>query len=512
MDELKIGWASRDVSTDKPIDIPGQFNIRVSQGVLDPITVNALVVDNGSDIVVFVSADFVSISPYLLAEVREKVVKLVHGFPVGKILMGCTHTHEGASYYKSSSAMSTPAEVPHEGVEIASSDEYREFLSTQAAEAVAEAFRTRSPGGVAYGYGYAVVGHSRRVVYRDDLSKRPGVAGHSGMIVAGHAAMYGNTDDAGFSHYEAGADHFINLLYTFDRDNHLTGALINVPCPSQNSEGEWRLSADYWHDVRVAIRKKHGNIFLLPQCAAAGDLAPRILHYKKAQERRFRLKYGTDNPDQVGELFARKDIAERIAGAFDEVLDWAQKDIRTALPVAHVVETVDLSRRFITDEEHESEVRQLADLNKVEFAQEGTPTDRLISNSVLIARRNRCRCILQRYEEQKAQPRLPMELHVIRIGDVAFASNSFELYMDYMHRIQARSPFSQTFIVQLAGTPTACDGYVATERATWGKGYSASLYCNQVSPEGGQELVEETVRILKAIHTRPMEDSETVAV
>jgi len=37
MNKLRIGWASRDVSTDQPIDIPGQFHMRVSQGVLDPL-------------------------------------------------------------------------------------------------------------------------------------------------------------------------------------------------------------------------------------------------------------------------------------------------------------------------------------------------------------------------------------------------------------------------------------------------------------------------------------------
>ena len=34
-------------------------------------------------------------------------------------------------------------------------------------------------------------------------------------------------------------------------------------------------------------------------------------------------------------------IGERIACAFDEVLAWARKDIRTALPIAHAVKTVD---------------------------------------------------------------------------------------------------------------------------------------------------------------------------
>ena len=150
----------------------------------------------------------------------------------------------------------------------------------------------RAPGAYAYGYGYAVVGHSRRVCYFDDVSKRPGAVINSTHGVNGTSVMYGNTNDDNFSHYEAGADHFINLLYTYDADGKLTGAIINVPCPSQNSEHEWMLSADYWNDVRKAIRARHGNIFILAQCAAAGDLAPRILHYKQAQDRRFRLKYG----------------------------------------------------------------------------------------------------------------------------------------------------------------------------------------------------------------------------
>jgi len=183
------------------------------------------------------------------------------------------------------------------------------------------------------------------------------------------------------------------------------------------------------------------------------------------------------------------------------VLEWAAKDIQTALPLSHVVKTVHLSRRLITDEEAAYARRGLEELNRQPFKTDGTPEDRLYHNSRLVAGRNRFLRAINRYGLQKREPKLPMELHALRIGDVAFASNRFELYMDYQHRMQARSPFTQTFIVQLAGTPTACGGYLATERAVWGKGYSASLYCNQVSPAGGQELVEATVGVLKAIHT-----------
>ncbi|MGI6099221.1 MAG: hypothetical protein GX174_13410 [Lentisphaerae bacterium] len=496
MHELKIGWASRDISTDKPVDIPGQFHIRVSRGVLDPITATALVIDNGEDLLIFVSADLVSIRAYLVEEVRALVKAREPGIPVDKIIISATHTHDGAGYYRKAIAgMATPDQVPHAGIEIASSDEYRGFLAGSIADAICEAYAGRQPGGVTYGYGFAAVGHSRREVYFDDLSKRPGSAGRPGMMVDGHAKMYGPTRDPMFSHYEAGMDPFVNLLYTFDAQGNLTGAIINVPAPSQCSEMRETLSADYWHDVREELRARHGDIFVLPQCAAAGDLSPRIQHYYAAQQRRFALKYGAGKDTPV-DLLQRRDIAERICAAFDEVLGWARREIHAALPIRHEVAVIGLSRRMITDEELANETRELEALEAEPFKSDGTPEEQLRHNSVLVARRNRCRRILARAGEQKTQPTCPVELHVARLGNIAFATNPFELYMDYMHRIQGRSPFEQTFVIQLTGGSTDTAGYLATERGVWGGGYSASIYCNQVSPKGGQELVEETLKRL----------------
>ena len=508
MNKLLIGWASRDVSTSKPINIPGQFHMRISQGIMDPVTLTTLVVDNGDDCVIFMSLDLVVIRAGLLDQVRSKVKAINPKIPTLKIVMNATHTHAGPSHYADKASAwttgsSTPQldSVPREGVEIASSDEYRDFLSTQAAEAICEAYQKRAPGGLSYGYGYAVVGHSRRVVYFDDLSKRPGEKA-SGFRVNGKAQMYGNTNDPKFSHYEAGADHFVNLLFTFDSRKKLTGAIVNVPCPSQNSEHRYMLSGDYWHDTRQAIREKHGDIFILPQCAAGGDLSPRVLHYKQAQERRFQLKYGQPGEQPLDkDLAERKDIAERIAACFSEVFSWAKKDIRNELPLQHIVKTVKLSKRIITDKEYDFAVKSLEPLLKEEFSKEGTPLEQLSKNSQLVAQRARFQRIIHRYQTQKDEPRLPMEMHVLRIGDVAFASNRFELYMDYMHRIQARSPFMQTFVIQLTGVPGDDGGtYLATKRGEQGKGYSACLFCNQVSSVGGQQLVEQTVKTLQKLH------------
>jgi len=46
---------------------------------------------------------------------------------------------------------------------------------------------------------------------------------------------------------------------------------------------------------------------------------------------------------------------------------------------------------------------------------------------------------------------MPVEIHAIRLGDMAIATNRFELYLDFGIRIKARSKAVQTFVVQLAG-------------------------------------------------------------
>lgn len=506
MNELKIGWACRDVSTEKPVLIPGQFHARVSQGIADPVTLTVLALENGSDMAVFLSADVVIFRSNMLERVRALVAEKHPGFPVEKILMNATHTHTGPSVYGerlSPQTMDAPSsayvDFPHDDVDIESGEVYFEFFAAKAADAILEAYTKRAPGGIAYGYGYAVVGHSRRVVYFDDLSLRPGAVNNSTHGVNGHAAMYGSTRDDKFSHYEAGADPIINFLYTFDVSGNLTGAIVNVPCPAQNSEGESRLSASFWHEARQAIRARHGNVFLLAQTAAGGDLSPRILHYKEAQARKFSLKYA-DQPETISEHNVRRDIAERIESAFTETLAWARRDIQKAAPIAHCVKTIQLARRMITEQEYAEETKRLEMLEKEQFKQDGAPLDRLRHNSQLFAARTRCKKILTRHDSQEREPTLPMEMHAIRIGDIAFASNRFELYMDFMHRIQARSPFIQTFIVQLAAVPGDGGGtYLATERGVQGRGYSASRYCNVVSPKGGQQLVEETLTALKEI-------------
>ena len=492
MERIKIGWSMKDVSTTEPVTLPGQMYMRISEGIHDPVCVTALCIDGseGQDSVIFLSCDVVVLRGGVIELTRKKALALDPSVPVDKILMNATHTHAGGCITDNASDTSP------DGRKIMKGQEYREFFTTRAAEAVVEAWQNRKPGGFAFGYGYAVVAHSRRTVYFEDMSK----VEPSKIAPNGHAIMYGKTNRPEFSHYEAGADHFLNALFTFDNEDKLTGMIINVPCPSQLSERFNSMSADFWNEVREGVKKEYGeNVYVLPQAAAAGDLSPRILHYKKAQQRRFRLKYGLEydlgnckygNADEQNLVMGeRYDIAERILDSVRDVYGWAKKEIIREAPVEHRILDLDLTRRPITDEEARW-LRDNIERMKNEIPAEGaaTPDQIRIATTTFNAVKGRNTRALERYEDLKVHPTLPMRAHVLRIGDVAFSSIRFELYMDFMHRIQARSPFLQTFVIQLAGDEGG--NYLATARGAANKGYSASIFCNMVGPDGGQEYVE----------------------
>jgi len=108
--------------------------------------------------------------------------------------------------------------------------------------------------------------------------------------------------------------------------------------------------------------------------------------------------------------------------------------------------------------------------------------------------------VVKRYEAQQKDPdiRYPTTIHVVRLGETAILTNQFELFTDFGIQMKARSPAVQTFIIQLAGNGT----YLPTERAVRGGSYSAIIQSTPVGPEGGQVLVEETLKQANELFTK----------
>jgi hypothetical protein len=254
----------------------------------------------------------------------------------------------------------------------------------------------------------------------------------------GKSAMYGKTDAENFSHVEGSRDDGVEMLFFWSSKRELTGIVVNIACPSQETEWLKEVSADFWHETREEIRKRLGvDVRVLPQCSAAGDQSPHLLLRARAEE--FMA--------QRRALTRRQEIARRIASAVEDVLPVAKADVRTAMIFRHEVASVDL--------------------------QEWEPPSKPL------------------YETDSVHP---VEIHVLRLGDIAVATNPFELYLDYGVRIKARSKAVLTLLVQLACMNC---GYLPTERGVRGGGYSARR--SVVGPGGGQKLVNETVRTVNEL-------------
>ena len=452
---LLIGWNSKSITPERPVVLTGQGHARVSKSVRDPIMATALAIEaedekGANEQAIMVSCDLLGIRSGVQDALRELVEPKLPGFDVSKLFLNATHTHTGPE--------TAEGMYPAQGEGVMTPTEYSDLLLDRLSDAVVEAWEGRKPGGVSWALGHAVVGHNRRAVYFN-----------------GSAQMYGSTNREDFDRVEGYEDHSVDMLFLWDQEEKLTGIVINLACSSQVTEHEYYVSADYWHEVRTELRKRYSeDLFILAQCSAGGDQSPHFLFYGRAEEN-MRKRKGVSE---------REEIAIKIADAVDYVFDLARDDIRTSPPFRHITQKISLPARMVNEAEVKRARLQYDRLMKEQPFDEKSPKSRDL-------RRNRN--VINKYENQKEGRFHQMELHVIRLGDIAIATNPFELFLDFGLRIKARSKALQTFVVQLA---CSYDRYLPTVRAVAAGGYGAEAVNNIVGPEGGHVLVNQTVKLI----------------
>jgi hypothetical protein len=468
---LHIGWGIGDITPDGPASLYGQYYERISQYVESPLKVTACCIewvqdDGRKEVAVMVSMDLLCPLTALQVKLRELLKEQAPDLDVQKVFLNATHTHS----------------APYPDV----SSDYGKLLLDQLCKAVLAAWTGREPAGVSWGLQYAVTGHNRRVQYAD-----------------GTTEMYGATDRPDFVGLEGPSDQGIAVLFCWNLKEELTGVILNVATPAQVVESKYFVSADYWSEVRRQFKKRFAkDIFVLAQCGAAGDISPRDLSrgYKAGEPNMWDI-------DGIAE------IGQRIFQAAMQAYPAARKDIRTSVDFRHVVKDLSIPTRIIDKKEYEEALavvneinsrepgdpdspqtawnRFLEEIRQNEKIKQYGPWDNKNTDYGIIRKKQ---AVVEQYHSQEANPYYQMELHVIRLGDVAIASNAFELFVDYGLTIMGRSKAKLTFLVQLS-----CDynDYLATERALQGGGYSAMA--NPVGPAGGKVLVEATVALINSM-------------
>jgi hypothetical protein len=452
--DVTIGWAHVDITPQRKTLVQGQFYTRISDKIVSPLTATAMAMevsaaDGTTDQAVIVSCDLPQEA--FKNDLLSSLANRCPGLDPAKITICCTHTHNAPCQ------MSGWYDEPADDPDFMPPVEYRLWMAAQVANAVEEAWTKRAPGSIARGFGYAVVARCRRATYAD-----------------GSAQMYGETDRPDFNGFESCDDHSVNFLFTHNQTGDLTGIILNIGAVSQCTESGEFFSADFWHPVREHVKTKYGpTVHLLPQCAPSGDVSPHLLADKK-EEADLRTRMGLDSVGIIG---------RRIAAALDEALATASTP-ESEIAFAHRVENMVLPRLRVTREEYELEKR-IPHMSDEERNQQHYAFRSLWPFGDVCE-------LVSRYENQDTIPNHEAECHIIRIGDVVFATSPFELFIDYAIRIRCRSRALQTFLVQL-GDGSIEGFYLPTRRALAGGHYSAQIKSCWVGPEGGDILVENTV-------------------
>ena len=495
---VKIGWAEVNITPDKKISLAGQFAERISEYVEKPLTATALAIENNGEQVVFCSCDLGSTAWNLVTDVRARLADNQLGLDPEKVILNAIHTHTGPvfpggqrsaantagtirNFRQTLEEFLAPGQkyIERENIstnsDIATSEEVYALLLERLPQAILEAWSSRKEGSFSNAFGRVAVGMCRRVLYSDKS-----------------AQMWGDTNTAVFSAIEGGSDSGLELLYFFDADKKLTGIVANLACPAQCVQHRMFVSPDFWGEVKVLLRAHFGEeLFLLPQCSAAGDQCPvdlvrwvepdtelndpnikqRTLTNRKADPSMF---------DIQGMRKVGKRIASEIIEVWKEGVDAPQEDPE----FIHEVKLLQLPLRRATLTDLENAKRGIREyLNNKQGDVD--------YNDVALLQIHLG--VMKRFRLQEQMETLDTEVHVIRLGTVALATNPFELFLDYGNQIKARSRASQTFLIQLAN---GAEGYLPTERAEEHGHYSAFISSGQIGHVGGEQLVRETLKYI----------------
>lgn len=484
---LRAGWAEINLTPEKKVHLAGQFCERISEYVETPVCATALAIEAGGDCAVFCACDLVDIGISLLDGVRAELAAMLPEFDSSKLILSATHTHTSVQYtdvsIDSGSTLSilkkyTPDNVKYEdplpaGEEVLSDEDALVYLSKKIAQVIAAAWNDRKPAQFANEFGRAAVGMCRRAKY-DDQS----------------AAMWGDTYTTNFVALEGGSDTGLELLYFFGADGKLSGVVANLACPAQAVQHRRFVSSDFWGKCKIAMREALGeDVFLLPLCAAAGDQCPvDLIRWVEPESELDDPNIARVNPpvrkadpsmfDIPGSWKAGKRIAREIIECYEDAVN----DKRDVDVFAHWVKPILLPVRKVTRKEKEEAEEALHRF----FASCAGKTLSFYDNASMHVHAG----TLARYAYQQDHHVFEMEGHFVRLGDVAFATNPFELFLDFGNQIRALAPAAQTILIQLANGSL---GYLPTERAEEGSHYSAYVSSGITGHEGGDLLVRETL-------------------
>ena len=96
---MEVGYNKLNITPTEPVHIAGYNRKKLSEGVLDPIEINTLVLKVKNKLVIFSILDSIIIEDSVILPVKQAIFEQF-GISFEQIVIGCIHTHSAPAYFK----------------------------------------------------------------------------------------------------------------------------------------------------------------------------------------------------------------------------------------------------------------------------------------------------------------------------------------------------------------------------------------------------------------------------
>ena len=435
--------------------IVGNWDSPPATYVHDQLHAKALVLDDGTTRLAFVLVDNVGIK----REVFDQAKRLVHdatGLPTAHMLMAATHTHSGTSAEgKGPKRRGWQGETPL--------DDYQSFLARRIADGVLVAIGNLEPAQIAWGSGQV----PQHVFNRRWLMKNP-VMGPLGVM--DKAKMNPGVENPELLEPAGPTDPEVAFIALQSKQGRPIAVLSNYSLHYVGGVPEGHVSADYFalfgdrmQELLGADRQEPPFVGILSN-GTSGDV--NNINFRGPKEDRSPYEKMNMVADDVADEVMR--VYKTLAFKDWVLLDAAQSEL--ALQVRHATPQVSANMEKVRSQS-ESDEPLFHPLEKI---------------------------YAQRIEQLETE--WPDEINIIlqafRIGDLGIAAIPFETFTATGLEIKQKSPFQQTFTIELAN---GSYGYLPTPEQHKLGGYETWLGTNRVEVDASTKIVSELMNLFDTV-------------
>lgn len=386
---LQVGYARADITPDYQVCVSGYGDdeIRLSEGVRDPIYLTCIAITSGEDTILLYDADLLSVHDSLGNKVRD-VVCPVTGIPAHNMFFGATHSHSGPAIYTD-----RECDTRFRG----------EFLDA-AVKIAQEALADRAPS---------------QMLTNTKIIKGMNFVRHYLSEEGGYTGSNFGDQKARFIGHAAESDPRL-LLIKFAREGKPDVVLMNWQAHNDSCKqvGYYLISSSYTGHVRSKFEELTGMHFAFFQGAS-----------------------GNQNP--TSRIPAEHHGLDYIAYG-EKMAEYAVETMKDLKPVAGTkIVTTHMVYEAPVDHSWDPMLEQAKEVHRV-WKTEGKPQGDALGKTYGFTSSYQSRDIIAR---AAMGPTTQVELNAFRIGDMGFITSPNEVFSTVGIHVRLHGPFENTFII-----------------------------------------------------------------